>query len=228
MHPDNISSKLSTLVDVCTSVDGVVANVVDVGGDFGNKEDFVDRESMLTWIRRTAISIGFSVVIGRSDNGTSRRNAFVTIVCERSGKYHLPLKKYKRDDTSTRKCECTFRIRCYKLSNLKWRCSVICGLHNHDLYAKLQGHPIACRFGLEEKTSIKDMSLNFVQPKNILATLKRKEPDNIANIKQVYNQQYRSRKESMGDRSEMQHLLKMLDDNKYVVRYRSCDNDVTV
>ncbi|XP_058787061.1 uncharacterized protein LOC131661483 [Vicia villosa] len=72
------------------------------------------------------------------------------------------------------------------------------------------------------------MSLNFVQPKNILATLKRNEPDNISNIRQVYNQRYCNKKASRGDRSEMQHLLKMLDDNKYVVLYRNFDDEVTV
>ncbi|XP_058757677.1 uncharacterized protein LOC131630953 [Vicia villosa] len=63
------------------------------------------------------------------------------------------------------------------------------------------------------------MTLNLVQPKNILATLKRKEPDNVSNIKQVYNQRYRNNKESRRDMSEIQQLLKMLDDNKYVSRW---------
>ncbi|XP_058759135.1 uncharacterized protein LOC131632404 [Vicia villosa] len=186
VHPYNISCKLASLVDVSASIDDVVANVVDVGGDFISKQDFDDRESMLTWIRRKVVNLGFGVVIGRSDNGTARRNLFVTM-CGRSGKYNPPLKKFKKDDTCTRKCECPFKSRCYMLASKKWRSSVICGLHNHELCAKLQGHPIACRLNLVEKASIKDLSLNFVQPKNILVTLKRKEPDNISNIRQVYN-----------------------------------------
>ncbi|XP_058754564.1 uncharacterized protein LOC131627723 [Vicia villosa] len=188
VHPDNILNKLASLVDVSASIDEVVANVVDVGGDFISKHDFDDRESMLTWIRRKAVNLGFGVVIGRSDNGTARRNPFVTMLCERSGKYNPPLKKFKKDDMSTRKCECPFKIRCYMLASKKWRSSIIYGLHNHELCAKLQGHPIACRLNPVENASIKDMSLNFVQPKNILATLKRKEPDNISNIRQVYIQ----------------------------------------
>ncbi|XP_058766511.1 uncharacterized protein LOC131640124 [Vicia villosa] len=179
VHPDNISSKLASLVDVSASIDEVVANVVDVGGDFISKHDFDGRESMLTWIRRKAVDLGFGVVIGRSDNGTARRNPFVTMLCERSGKYNPPLKKFKKDDT---------------------------------------GQPMASRLNPVEKASIKDMSLNFVQPKNILATLKRKEPDNISNIRQVYNQRYRNNKAIRGDGNEMQQLLKMLDDNKYLSR----------
>src|SRR4051812_28459903 len=121
VHPDNISRELATLVDVATSIDGVVANMVDVGGDFRGKQDFNDRESMLTWIRRYATSLGFGMEIGRSDNSTARRNPFVTILCERSEKYHHPLKNFKRDDTDTRKCECSFKIRCYMLASMKWR-----------------------------------------------------------------------------------------------------------
>ncbi|XP_058776866.1 protein FAR1-RELATED SEQUENCE 5-like [Vicia villosa] len=112
------------------------------------------------------------------------------------------------------------------LASKKWRCTVICGLHNHELCAKSQGHPSICRLNPEEKTSIRDISLNLVQPKNILATLKRKEPDSVSNIRQMYNQRYHNNKASWGDRSEMQQLLKMLDANKYASRYRTCVDKV--
>ncbi|XP_058726781.1 protein FAR1-RELATED SEQUENCE 5-like [Vicia villosa] len=228
VYPNNISRKLVHSVDVSPNVEGVVVKTVDVGGDFNNKQKFDDRESMLTWIRRNATDLGFGGVIERSDNGMARKNAFVTMLCERSRKYHPPLRKFKRDDTCTRKCECPFKIRDYMVASKKWRFSVICGLHNHDMCGKLQGHPSVCRLKPEEKTCINDMSLNLVQPKNILATLKQKEPDNVSNIRQVYNIKYRNNKVIRGDRSEMQQLLKMLDDNKYVSRYRTCDNGVTV
>lgn len=67
----------------------------------------------------------------------------------------------------------------------KWRFNVICDLHNHDMCEKLTGHSIACRLMPEEKEIVSDMTLNMVQPKNILATLKHKIPKNILNIKQV-------------------------------------------
>ncbi|XP_058780723.1 protein FAR1-RELATED SEQUENCE 5-like [Vicia villosa] len=183
---------------------------------------------MLTWIRRTTTRLGFDVVIGISNNGLERRNVFVTMLCERSGKYHIPLRKFKRDDTGSRKCECPFKIRGYMLATKKWKFSVICGLHNHELYSKLQGHPSVCRLKPEENTCISDMILNFVQPKNILATLKWKKPGNVSNISQVYNIWYCTNKAIRGDRNEMQQLLKLLDDNSYVSRYRTCNDRVTV
>ncbi|CAK8562804.1 unnamed protein product [Lathyrus sativus] len=72
------------------------------------------------------------------------------------------------------------------------------------------------------------MALNQVQPKNILATLKRKRYENISNIKHVYNIQCRYNKALRGDRSEMQKLLKFLDDNNYVSKYQKCEDGVIV
>lgn len=72
------------------------------------------------------------------------------------------------------------------------------------------------------------MTLNMVQSKNIIATLKRKRSKNISNIMQVYNIWYQNNKMLRGDKSEMQQLLKLLDDNTYVSRYRTCKDGVTI
>ncbi|XP_050914688.1 uncharacterized protein LOC127129577 [Lathyrus oleraceus] len=170
----------------------------------------------------------FGVVIGRSDNGSDRRCVFVTMTCERSRKYRTPLQNFKRDNTGSRKCECPFKVCGYMLANKNWRFNVICDLHNHDLCEKLVDHPIACRLMPEEKKCVDYMTLNLVQPKNILTTLKWKRPKNISNNKQVYNIRYQTNKALMGDITEMQQLLKRLDDNSYVSRYRTCKDRVIV
>ncbi|XP_058759361.1 uncharacterized protein LOC131632632 [Vicia villosa] len=69
VHSDNIAREIVPFVDVSPSVEGVVTKAIDVGGDFNRKQDFDDREIMLTWIRRNATNLGFGAVIGRSDNG---------------------------------------------------------------------------------------------------------------------------------------------------------------
>ncbi|XP_050914581.1 uncharacterized protein LOC127129440 [Lathyrus oleraceus] len=79
----------------------------------------------------------------------------------------------------------------------------------------------------EENECVADMTLNLVQPKNMLATLKRKRPKNISNIKQMYNIRYQTNKASRGNKTEMQQLLKLLDDNSYVSMYRTCEDGVT-
>lgn len=138
---------------------------------------------MLQWIHMETSKLGFGVVIGRFYNGSDRRVTFVTVKCKGSGMYKSPLWKFKWDDTGARKCECPFKLCGYILSSKKWRFNVICGFHNHGMCEKLVEHPIACRLMSEEKEIISDMTLNMVQPKNKLATLKRKRLGNISNIR---------------------------------------------
>src|ERR1044072_470219 len=114
------------------------------------------------------------------------------------------------------------------MANNKWKFNVISDEHNHDLTPKLVGHPIACRLLPDKKTCVFDMTLNLVPPKNILATLKHKRPESTSNIKQVYNKRYQTKLALREDRTEMQHLLKVLDENNYVCRHRWGDDGVNV
>ncbi|XP_050895720.1 uncharacterized protein LOC127102392 [Lathyrus oleraceus] len=176
VHPNVFSKQVASLniqcVVVSLNVQGVVVKAVDVGNDFKNKQEFESRDQMLQWIRMEVSKLGFGVLIGRFDNGPDRRCIFVTMICERSGKYRTPLQNFKRDDTGIRKCDCPFKVRGYMSTNKNSRFNMICGLHNHDLCLKLAGHPSVCRLKPEEKECVVDMTLNLVQPKNILATLK--------------------------------------------------------
>ncbi|XP_050878109.1 uncharacterized protein LOC127081920 [Lathyrus oleraceus] len=164
---------------VSLNVQDVIVKVVDVGNQFKSEQEFESRDQMFQWIRMEASKLGFSVVIRRSDNGSDRICAFVTMMCERRGKYKPHLRNFKRYDTNLRKCKCPFKMCGYLL-------------------------------------------------KNIIATLKRKRPENISNIKQVYNIRYQTNKALKGDRSEMQQLLKLLDYNSYMSRYLTCYDGVTV
>ncbi|XP_050896345.1 uncharacterized protein LOC127103101 [Lathyrus oleraceus] len=213
VHPNVFSKEV-----VSANVQGVVVKAVDVGNQFKSKQEFESRDQMLQWIRTEASKLGFGVVTGRFDNGSDKRCVFVTMTRERSRKYRTPLRNFKRDDTGSRKCECPFKVHGYMLTNKNWRFNVICGLHNHDLCEKLIGHPSVRWLMPKEKECFADMTLNLVQPKNMLATLKRKRSRIISNIKQVHNILYLTSKVLMGDKTEMQQLLKLLYDYSYVSR----------
>ncbi|XP_058769275.1 uncharacterized protein LOC131643138 [Vicia villosa] len=157
---------------------------IDVGQQFTYEQLFTTHEHMFEWVRMVVENLEFGIVIGRSDNGSNQRQAFVTLRCERSGMYVSPIQKLKRDDSKSRKF----------------------------------GHLIVCRLKLKEKVIVSDMSLISVAPKNILADLKRKRPESVSNIKQVYNAHYRNNMAIRGPRSKMQQRLKFLDDNHYVSR----------
>lgn len=53
---------------------------------------------------------------------------------------------------------------------------MIVGLHNHGLSSKLVGHLIVYRMNSKEKKLIFKITMNKVHPKNILTTLKEKDP----------------------------------------------------
>ncbi|XP_050896317.1 protein FAR1-RELATED SEQUENCE 6-like [Lathyrus oleraceus] len=223
VHPDVFPKYIVSL-----DAKGVIVKEVDVVNQFKNEQEFEFCDHMLQWIRTEASKLGFVVVIGSSDNGSDIRYTFLIITCKRGGKYRPHLQNFKQDGTGSRKCECPFKLCGYMLANKRWRFKFICGLHNHDLCEKLVGHLIVFRLILEEKGCVSDMTLNLVQPKNILTTLKRKKPENIPNIKQVYNISYQNNKAPKEDRSEMQQLLKLFYDNSHVSRYRTCEDGVTV
>ncbi|XP_058726905.1 uncharacterized protein LOC131598306 [Vicia villosa] len=208
VHPDNIvTDELVVTEEVNVdakpkeSVNDVKTKTVavDVRPQFTNDMTFACREHVLDWVRNEASKLGFDIVILRSYNGTSRRKAFVVLNCDRGGKI---------DDL--------------------WRFSVVCELHNHTLDTKLHEHPIACRLSCEKKDAISELSIIKVSLRNILSDLKRKKPDSVSNIKQVYNERYDLKVEKMGSRSEMQHLLKLLGDNQYVSSFRTCEDKFTV
>src|SRR4051812_10937734 len=99
-------------------------------------------------------------------------------------------------------------------------------MHNHALDVKLHGNPMACRLSHEERNVISDLTIVKVAPRNILANLKRKKPDSVSNIKQVYNERHNLKVLKMGPRSEMQQLLKLLGDNQYVSSFRTSEDKV--
>src|SRR3954467_15229468 len=83
VHPDNIVQDDDAVVPEVVNVnnDSVIdvramINAVDVRS-FGSHEHLID------WVRIKASKLGFGIVILRSDNGNSRRKAFVVLNCER-------------------------------------------------------------------------------------------------------------------------------------------------
>lgn len=99
-------------------------------------------------------------LIGRLDNDSDRRQAFVTMVCEINDMYQPWIRKLKWDDTGSRKCECPFDLREYRMTDETWKFNVISDIHNHAFDDKLVGHPIVCRLVSEEREFISDMTLN--------------------------------------------------------------------
>lgn len=82
VHPDVFSKQVVSL-----NIKVVDVKVVDIGNQFKNEQEFEFCDHVLQWIHTKAFKLGFCVVIRRSNNGSDRRCASVTMTCERSGKY---------------------------------------------------------------------------------------------------------------------------------------------
>ena len=129
---------------------------------------------MIHWAQEVGKTIGFVIVTYRSDKGGAggNRREFVTLGCERSGKYKKYKKQLTREVTGTKKCECTFRLRGRPHANEGWILIVICGKHNHEREVTFIGHPYPGRLKPIEKTVVADMTKNNVKPGSILLALK--------------------------------------------------------
>src|SRR3954468_7731506 len=234
VHPDNIVDDDVVVPEVVNvNNDPVIdvksmINAVDVRQQFTNDRSFGSCKQLIDWVQNEASKLGFGIVILRSDNGNSRRKAFVVLNCERGGSYAQSNRVLKHENTGSRKWGCPFKLRATRRVDDLWRLTIICRMHNHALDVKLHGHPMACRLSREERNVISDLTIVKVAPRNILADLKRKKPDSVSNIKQVYNERNNLKVLNMGPRSEMQQLLKLLGDNNYVSSFRTSEDKVIV
>ncbi|XP_058745467.1 uncharacterized protein LOC131618219 [Vicia villosa] len=205
--------------DIKPGVRPVVVKV-DVCEKFINKQEVTIRENMLQWVCMEVEKLGSGGVTGRYNNGSNRIKSYVRMRCVRNGTYQPPNMKLKHDDTESRKCECRFKLCGYHKENHTRKFNMVFGIHNHSLNDKLVGYPIVCRLIPEENKVVSNMTLNTPTPKIILATLKWKRPHNVSNIKQVYNVRAQNNLAVRGPRSEMKQLLKLLEDDHYVYRFR--------
>ncbi|XP_058783561.1 uncharacterized protein LOC131658266 [Vicia villosa] len=157
MFPKVVSSKVnddSKPYEVNDVAKTIVVEI-DVGKQFSNDQVFNTRQHMLDWAQMEASKLGFGVVIGRSDNDTSRKQAFVMMMCERGWMIRGGLVSFVVSII------------------MRWTPS----------YNQFVGRLKALK--AEEKENFSEISIIKVAPRNILANLKRKRPQNVSNIKQI-------------------------------------------
>ena len=88
----------------------------------------------------------------------------------------------------SKKCRWLFELKSKKLpTDDDWILLVVCGVHNHSVTDHLEGHSYAGRLSQEETSLLVDMSMSRVKPRDILATLKQRDPLNATIMKTIYN-----------------------------------------
>jgi histone-lysine N-methyltransferase SETD2 len=185
---------------------------------------------LIDWARSVGKRNGFVIIIKKSDKGGEGKKSRLKLGCERGGQYHIPAienetdkQKKKRRFTGTKKCGCPFLLKGIKLDgDDEWMLEVECGLHNHPAAENLEGHSYVGRLSREETSLLVDMSKSLVRPKEILHTIKQKDPLNKTTMKTIYNVRQRARLIEKAGRSQMQQLLGKLCEHNYIEWHRSC------
>ena len=103
---------------------------------------------------------------------------------------------------------------------------LICETHNHALAKSFVGHPYAGQLTGDENIIIGDMTKLMVKPKNILLNLKEHNTNSCTTTKQVYNARYAYRSSIIGSNSEMQQLMKLLEQDQYIHWHRLKDEEI--
>ncbi|KAG5557946.1 hypothetical protein RHGRI_008005 [Rhododendron griersonianum] len=185
---------------------------------------FQSDEALVDWIRCIGKQHGFIIVIMGSEKCIKNRTPRMRFSCERSGKYRPYVKKVDGKEvavkkrvrsTGTKKCECPFELKAVK-GNDGWTVSVHNGTHNHPPAVYLEGHSYAGRLSAEQTSTVVDLSVALVKPREIRTHLKVQDPENVTSIKTVYNVRQKYRVIEKAGKSQMQHLLDRLEKYHYV------------
>jgi len=136
---------------------------IDQREHFTTTQKFATHNDLLEWVREKARKLGFSTVIGKSDNSGNGRSAFVTLICEKGGSYTGYKRKSWREIAGSVKCECPFRLRGYLLTAGDWSLKVGDGKHNHDMTDVLKGHKHSSEANAYQLTEEEPYHFNYYQ-----------------------------------------------------------------
>ncbi|XP_058725644.1 PKS-NRPS hybrid synthetase cheA-like [Vicia villosa] len=188
---------------------------IDTTDVFTTSQRFVTREEVIRWVKETGINNKVTVIIARSDTETGKRGRSnkVIFACDKGGKY----KDKSETQSATKRCGCPFKIRSTPAKDGSgWKVDVKCGVHNHGLPDRLEGHSFVGRLTTDEKQHVADLTKRHVPPRHILTSLQERDPENVTRITQIYKHKSVIEAEIRGPRSEIQHLLKLIEEANYV------------
>ncbi|GAU37422.1 hypothetical protein TSUD_395410 [Trifolium subterraneum] len=203
-------------------------NSVDTTDVFTTNDKFDTREDVLKWAEDVGIANKVSIIITRSDkkNGVRERNDKLILGCDRGGKYDT---SQSSTSTASKKCNCPFKLRATpSIDGSGWKVQVQCGVHNHGLPDQYASHPRKARLTAEENKHVEELTKCRVAPRNIVISLKEKNPESVVDANKIYRKRNKLQKEERGPRTDTQHLLQRLDDVNFVTWNRRRDDGSNV
>ncbi|KAD4584303.1 hypothetical protein E3N88_21904 [Mikania micrantha] len=141
--------------------------------------DWNTNEELMAWVKNRALDNGYVVVTGRSKKkkGTDEVNK-IWLVCDRGGE-HNSTAILRR--TGSKKIGCLFKlIGIYDTDSYGWKLQVRNDKHNHEPAQNLEGHPFVRRMSEQEQNMVHHLIEQHMEPRNILSSLKKQNPDNVS------------------------------------------------
>ncbi|XP_058726265.1 uncharacterized protein LOC131650081 [Vicia villosa] len=206
----------------------VAQTCVDTTDVFVTGQKFATREEAISWIKDVGIRNKVTVIIARSDIKTGKRGRSDKLIfgCDRGGKYK---KTDSETQSASKRCGCPFKIRSTPSKDGSgWKIDVKCGVHNHGLPDRFEGHAFVSRLNTDDKQHIVDLTKRHVPPRHILLSLQERDPENVTRITQIYKHKSKIQKDIRGPRTEMQQLLKLVEESGYVYWSRKKDESEVV
>ncbi|XP_057444381.1 uncharacterized protein LOC130736584 [Lotus japonicus] len=164
-----------------------------------------------------------------SEGRGSKSRQLSILGCEMGDKYKPYKSELKQKGTRTKKCDCPYRLKARRTSeDGLWRLTVVRGDHNHEPAGTLLGHAYVGRLTSEEREMVGKMVDNKVKLGNMLLALKNANPQNLTTIQQVYNERMTHIRAKMGALTQIQHLMRLLDEDKYTHWSRSEEGSTVI
>ncbi|XP_058762940.1 uncharacterized protein LOC131636340 [Vicia villosa] len=191
---------------------GKVYRYGNSGPDLSKNETTVDTTDAFTTSQNT-------------ETGKRGRSNKVIFGCDKGGKY----KDKSETQSATKRRGCPFKIRPTPAKDRSgWKVDVKRGVHNHGLPDKLEGHSFVGRLTRNQKQHVDDLTKRHVPPRHILISLQERDSKNATRITQIYKHKSVIEVEIRGPRSEIQHLLKLIEEVNYVYWSRKRDDSEVV
>ncbi|XP_058752396.1 uncharacterized protein LOC131625559 [Vicia villosa] len=187
---------------------------VDTTNAFVTGQKISTREEAISWIREVGIRNKVTVMITRLDTKTVKRGRSDKLIfgCDKGAKYKK--KTDSETQSASKRCGCPFKIRSTPSKDgFGWKIDVKCGVRNHNLPDRFKGHAFRKR---------------HVPPRHILLSLQERDPENVTRITQIYKHKSKIQKDMRGPRTEMQQLLKLVEESGYVYWSRKKDESEVV
>ncbi|KAK9676560.1 hypothetical protein RND81_11G085200 [Saponaria officinalis] len=213
--------------------DEVIGDGVDYSSFF-ESEPFNTLDDAFNWCINVAVNNGFNIIKWSSQR--SKKTGLFTKwwICDRFADPRNEETNAVRDNTSSKKCGCTFKLRVGErfvtddsgsICGSCWVLRVANGFHNHEMTNYAEGHRRRAAFDADEIEYIEKQVLAQVPPAKISLGLHLRTPEKPRPaIKQLYNIGSKIRSEMRAGRNPAQHMLTSATEAGYV-QYREINSE---